>query len=85
MRPVFVGNFEYDTRQSDLERLFRKYGRVERVDTKSGKSVNSFFFFLQLYFLCRERMMIDRSLEIRDRFAVSFDIGFWIFGEFVPL
>lgn len=36
MRPVFVGNFEYDTRQSDLERLFAKYGRIERVDMKSG-------------------------------------------------
>uniref|UniRef100_A0A1J3GHX3 Serine/arginine-rich splicing factor RS31A n=1 Tax=Noccaea caerulescens TaxID=107243 RepID=A0A1J3GHX3_NOCCA len=36
MRPVFVGNFEYETRQSDLERLFSKYGRVERVDMKSG-------------------------------------------------
>jgi len=38
MRPVFVGNFEFDTRQSELERLFSKYGRVERVDMKSGKS-----------------------------------------------
>ncbi|CAK9137219.1 unnamed protein product [Ilex paraguariensis] len=36
MRPVFVGNFEYETRQSELERLFSKYGRVERVDMKSG-------------------------------------------------
>ncbi|KAF8018198.1 hypothetical protein BT93_H3178 [Corymbia citriodora subsp. variegata] len=36
MRPVFVGNFEYDTRQYELERLFSKYGRVERVDMKSG-------------------------------------------------
>ncbi|KAI9093948.1 hypothetical protein K1719_026946 [Acacia pycnantha] len=36
MRPVFVGNFEYDTRQSELERLFAKYGRIERVDMKSG-------------------------------------------------
>ncbi|KAL7259161.1 hypothetical protein ACSBR1_005123 [Camellia fascicularis] len=36
MRPLFCGNFEYDTRQSDLERLFSKYGRVERVDMKSG-------------------------------------------------
>ncbi|KAI5598881.1 hypothetical protein BDE02_02G161100 [Populus trichocarpa] len=35
-RPVFVGNFEHETRQSDLERLFSKYGRVERVDMKSG-------------------------------------------------
>ena len=36
MRPVFCGNIGYDTRQSDLERLFSKYGRVERVDMKSG-------------------------------------------------
>lgn len=39
MRPVFVGNFEYDTRQSELERLFAKYGRIERVDMKSGKFI----------------------------------------------
>ncbi|KAF8379763.1 hypothetical protein HHK36_029212 [Tetracentron sinense] len=37
MRPVFCGNFEHETRQSDLERLFAKYGRVDRVDLKSGK------------------------------------------------
>ncbi|XP_024958735.1 serine/arginine-rich splicing factor RS31-like [Cynara cardunculus var. scolymus] len=36
MRPIFCGNFEYETRQSDLERLFGKYGRVDRVDMKSG-------------------------------------------------
>ncbi|KAJ6940572.1 hypothetical protein NC651_006640 [Populus alba x Populus x berolinensis] len=29
-RPVFVGNFEHETRQSDLERLFSKYGKLER-------------------------------------------------------
>ncbi|KAI4328949.1 hypothetical protein L6164_021259 [Bauhinia variegata] len=38
MRPVFVGNFEYDTHQSELERLFGKYGRIERVNMKSGTS-----------------------------------------------
>jgi RNA recognition motif-containing protein len=36
MRPVFVGNFGFDTRQTDLERLFGKYGKIERVDMKSG-------------------------------------------------
>ncbi|KAG4132637.1 hypothetical protein ERO13_D08G045100v2 [Gossypium hirsutum] len=36
MRPVFVGNFEFETRQSELERLFSKYGRIDRVDMKSG-------------------------------------------------
>jgi arginine/serine-rich splicing factor 4/5/6 len=37
MRPIFCGNFEYDARQTELERLFKRYGRVERVDMKSGK------------------------------------------------
>lgn len=36
MKPVFCGNFEYETRQSDLEKLFGRYGRVDRVDMKSG-------------------------------------------------
>ncbi|XP_072966190.1 serine/arginine-rich splicing factor RS41 isoform X1 [Typha angustifolia] len=36
MRPIFCGNFEYDARQSDLERLFSRYGKVDRVDMKSG-------------------------------------------------
>lgn len=39
MRPIFVGNFEYETRQSDLERAFSKHGRIERVDMKSGNEV----------------------------------------------
>ncbi|KAM3378494.1 serine/arginine-rich splicing factor RS31 isoform X1 [Capsicum galapagoense] len=36
MKPLFVGNVGYDTRQSELERLFSKYGRIQRVDMKSG-------------------------------------------------
>ncbi|KAH7441384.1 hypothetical protein KP509_03G035700 [Ceratopteris richardii] len=36
IRPVFCGNFEYDTRSSEIERIFDKYGKVERVDLKSG-------------------------------------------------
>ncbi|KAL3645271.1 hypothetical protein CASFOL_010451 [Castilleja foliolosa] len=36
MKPIFCGNFEFDARQSDLERLFRRYGKVDRVDMKSG-------------------------------------------------
>ncbi|KAK6920197.1 RNA recognition motif domain [Dillenia turbinata] len=35
-RPIFCGNLEYDARQSDVERLFRKYGKIDRVDMKSG-------------------------------------------------
>ncbi|KAI3449158.1 hypothetical protein Pfo_005823 [Paulownia fortunei] len=36
MKPIFCGNLDSDARQSDVERLFRRYGRVERVDMKSG-------------------------------------------------
>lgn len=36
MKPIFCGNFEYDARQSELERLFKRYGKVDRVDMKSG-------------------------------------------------
>ncbi|XP_072988696.1 serine/arginine-rich splicing factor RS31 [Typha latifolia] len=36
MRPVFCGNLDYDTRQSELDRLFSRYGRVDRIDMKSG-------------------------------------------------
>lgn len=37
MRPIFCGNFEYDARQNDLERLFGRYGKVDRVDMKAGE------------------------------------------------
>ncbi|KAL5160796.1 Serine/arginine-rich splicing factor RS31 [Glycine soja] len=40
MRPIFAGNLEYDTRQSELERLFAKYGRIDRVDMKSVSDLN---------------------------------------------
>uniref|UniRef100_A0A0A9DAE8 SRP1A n=1 Tax=Arundo donax TaxID=35708 RepID=A0A0A9DAE8_ARUDO len=36
MRPVFVGNLDYDPRHSELDRLFYRYGRIERIDMKSG-------------------------------------------------
>ncbi|MCO5603338.1 hypothetical protein L7F22_057488 [Adiantum nelumboides] len=36
MRPIFCGNFEYDARESEVERLFEKYGKVDRVDMKAG-------------------------------------------------
>lgn len=46
MRPIFCGNFDFDARSSDLERLFRRYGKVDRVDMKSG---NYFDLFLTCY------------------------------------
>ncbi|URD74986.1 Arginine serine-rich-splicing factor [Musa troglodytarum] len=39
MRPIFCGNFEHDARQSELECLFGRYGKVDRVDMKSDKFI----------------------------------------------
>lgn len=60
MRPIFCGNFEYDARQSDLERLFRRYGKVDRVDMKSGKSpfyIDHGSSFIQVNFCSKEENM----------------------------
>lgn len=46
MKPIFCGNFEYDARQSDLERLFGRYGKVDRVDMKSGEFFNQLIYFI---------------------------------------
>ncbi|GAQ92008.1 splicing factor [Klebsormidium nitens] len=35
-RPIYCGNFEYDARPSEIEKLFSEFGRVERVDMKMG-------------------------------------------------
>ncbi|CAL9092604.1 unnamed protein product [Musa textilis] len=35
-RSIFCGNLDYDARHSELERLFSRYGKVDRVDVKSG-------------------------------------------------
>eukprot|EP00891_Asterochloris_glomerata_P006920 jgi/Astpho2/6920/Aster-01787 len=35
-RPVFCGNFEYDANPRDVERLFDRFGPIERLDMKTG-------------------------------------------------
>lgn len=57
MRPIFCGNFEYDARQSDLERLFRRYGKVDRVDMKSGKMIA----FHQSYYFLGSQLLLNKS------------------------
>lgn len=46
MKAIFCGNLDYDARQSDLERLFRRYGRIDRVDMKSGLLGMSMLFLV---------------------------------------
>lgn len=36
LHAVYVGNYEYDASERELERTFEKYGEVERVEYKSG-------------------------------------------------
>lgn len=63
MRPIFCGNFEYETRQSDLERLFSKYGRVDRVDMKSGtifyRGISFSEHLLRFFFLSLDSFFCD--------------------------
>lgn len=47
MRAIFCGNLDFESRQSDIERLFRRYGKVDRVDIKSGKLIFLAFLFLK--------------------------------------
>jgi hypothetical protein len=65
MKPIFCGNFEYDARPSDLERLFSRYGKVERVDMKSGKiSRPSCIGNLFIYIWCEKRFALFLSLSL---------------------
>lgn len=36
-RPVYCGNFDYETTPKEVEKLFEKYGDVDRVEMKTGK------------------------------------------------
>ena len=37
-RPVFCGNFEYDASVREVERLFERYGPLDRVEMKTGEA-----------------------------------------------
>lgn len=45
---MFCGNLDNDTRHSDLDRLFSKYGKVDRIDMKSGMLL-SIPYYLHLF------------------------------------
>ena len=34
---VYVGNYEYDADERELEKTFDKYGRVKTIEYKSGR------------------------------------------------
>jgi RNA recognition motif-containing protein len=39
---VFCGNFEYDASESSILRMFEKFGRVQRIDMKTGEQQRLF-------------------------------------------
>ncbi|KAH9627551.1 hypothetical protein KSS87_005605 [Heliosperma pusillum] len=63
MRPVFVGNIGHDARQGELERLFSKYGTVERVDIKSG--------YAFVYF--EDERDADDAIRCLDKYPFGYD------------
>ncbi len=40
-RPIYCGNFDYDATAREVEKLFEKFGDVERVDMKTGAAFSS--------------------------------------------
>lgn len=42
-RPVFCGNFEYDASVREIERLFERYGPLDRVDMKTGEELQKHY------------------------------------------
>lgn len=60
MKPIFCGNLDFDARQSDVERLFRKYGKIDRVDLKSGITffIISYFFGYNFEFVLSFRFKV---------------------------
>ena len=62
MRPIFCGNVEFDARQFDIEQLFRSYGKVERVDMKSGKLFFTFVIISVLILNCSQATFVVQLL-----------------------
>ena len=36
---VYVGGLSYRARERDLEKFFRKYGRIREISMKNGESI----------------------------------------------
>ncbi|MBA0805241.1 hypothetical protein Gohar_004771, partial [Gossypium harknessii] len=74
MRPVFVGNFEYETRQSELERLFSKYGRIERVDMKSVlEGIKKFCDLVNVPLIVQDERDAEDAIRELDNIPFGYD------------
>lgn len=60
---VFVGGLTYRVRERDLERFFRKYGRVKDISMKNGYAfVVSWLYNFQFDFCSLQQHGRDKSL-----------------------
>ena len=60
-RTLFVGNMPADIRESEIRRVFEKYGKVEDVDIKNPPETNAayaFVLFQVMFFLVREVLQL---------------------------
>ena len=74
MKPVFCGNFEYDAREGDLERLFGKHGKVDRVDMKAGKLFYMFCLLNTCYFFFIFVVDLDEQAVPYSAFSLTHDV-----------
>jgi RNA recognition motif-containing protein len=60
---VFLGRLPYRIRESEIERFFKNYGRINDINVKTGFAfvVSTRLHFISIYFL---RFFQARSLNI---------------------
>lgn len=75
---IYVGHLDQRTRESDLEKFFKGYGRIREITMKSGFAFVVSFFLLLLRFLgvCLRNLAIS-TLSPTDREKVI-DDGFFL-------
>lgn len=54
-RTLFVGNMPADIRESEIRRVFEKYGKVEDVDIKTPPETNAAYAFVLFQVDFREK------------------------------
>lgn len=75
IRPVYCGNFEYDARQSEIERMFTSYGKVERVDMKTGMCfLSSLSLSLRLF-----SSLVHDLVHVVDDLLLSLSLLLYVF------
>lgn len=62
-RTLFVGNMPADIRESEIRRVFEKYGKVEDVDIKTPPETNAAYAFV-LFQVCKKLKLAFNDYSI---------------------